>query len=194
MTTMDNWLCLTNDDRRIALATFWDEWMRHPVRIGFNSLHYDGPVVVRQSQLLGIDWPRDISFNRYRADSIDLMQFLSFQGEIDPLSLTAYCRLFGRPGESDDDGAGSQVAEWFAQADYERIKQHNAEDIRRTAWLAKRLGVVVADGAQPMIFDVETIGRASCADLVKPARNLKDPAKVADIVCLSWQIGLEDPS
>lgn len=142
-------ICRDDDDRRARLEWFWDCWRTHPVRIGFNSLHYDLPVLIRQSQLLSVDYPRDIEIGRYRADSIDLMQHLTFRGEIDPLGLVAYCRLFGRPNETSDDGDGSMVAAWVAAGEYDKVSAHCAEDLARTLWLAERIGVVSAVRAEP---------------------------------------------
>lgn len=135
------WECREDVNRRWALVQFWDLWCKHATRCGFNSLHYDIPVLIRQSQLLGVPFPQDISVNRYRADSLDLMNVLTFQGEIDALSLVNYCTLFGRE-ETAEDGTGSEVAQWVAAGQWHKVVSHCTEDVERTRWLARRLGLV----------------------------------------------------
>lgn len=135
------WACADDDDRREGLELFWRLWAIGAVRVGFNSLRYDLPVLIRQSQLLGVAFPKDISLNKYRADSLDLMHMLTFEGTIEPLSLVNYCLLFGRE-ETVEDGTGGDVAAWVAAGDWDAVRQHCAEDVERTRWLAKRLGVV----------------------------------------------------
>lgn len=129
--------CDSPSERRDALTLFWEMWTSHPVRVGFNCLKYDLPVLIRQSQLLRVRYP-EVSLNRYRADSIDLMNYLTFQGEIDALSLTSYCALFGYDG-TDDDHKGNEIAALYAAGDWTAIRTHCSEDLRRTYWLAARV-------------------------------------------------------
>lgn len=135
------WQCRADVNRRWALTQFWDLWCKHATRVGFNSLKYDIPILIRQSQLLNVPFPQDISVNRYRADSLDLMNVLTFQGEIDALSLVNYCKLFGRE-ETAEDGTGAEVAQWVAANEWAKVVAHCTEDVERTRWLARRLGLV----------------------------------------------------
>ena len=131
----------TDDERVWMLDRLWDFCAADHVMLTFNGLRYDLPVCIRQSQLLGIDYPK-LDLSPYRAEGIDLYQYLTHNGTIDGLGLQAFCRLFGREAETGEDGTGSQVAEWYAARDWQAIKAHCEEDLRRTAWLARRLKLV----------------------------------------------------
>ncbi len=105
--------------------------------IGFNSLGFDLPVLMRRSQLLGVKFPF-INLDRYRTPHIDLMERLTFQGKLTTRSLAFYCRRFGIP--CDDTTKGADIAALVAAEDWAGVKAHNLADVRKTTALAQRLG------------------------------------------------------
>lgn len=105
--------------------------------IGFNSLSFDLPVLIRRSQLLGIPVP-DVNLDRYRSPHIDLKQRLSFNGVITWRSLKFYARRFGIPCHDQTDGA--QIAALVAAGNWQAVADHCRSDVKLTAQLAARLG------------------------------------------------------
>lgn len=134
--------CATDEDRADALRYFWDLWPLYQIEdtITFNGLWYDFPVIIRQSQLLGVRHP-NINLSPYHSGHIDLYQRLTWNRQVDGLSLQSYCRLFGRPEETGEDGTGAEVAAWAAAGEWDKVTAHCTEDLRRTAWLARRISV-----------------------------------------------------
>ena len=135
--------CATDEDRKDALRYFWDLWSLYRIEetISFNGLRYDLPVLIRQSQLLGVPHPT-LNLSPYHSGHIDLYQRLTWNGQVDGLSLQSYCRLFGRPEETGEDGTGAEVAAWAAAGEWDKVTAHCTEDLRRTAWLARRISAV----------------------------------------------------
>lgn len=125
-----------NADEAFMLTWFWE--MTHRARfVGFNILQFDLPVLIRRSQLLGVEYPA-INMDRYRTPHVDLLDRLSFQGKIPFRSLGFYCRRFNVP--SADTVAGTDIPGLVARGDWDLVKSHCEEDITKTALLAARLG------------------------------------------------------
>jgi Predicted 3'-5' exonuclease related to the exonuclease domain of PolB len=118
------------------LWRFWSE-IGNAATIGFNSLGYDLPVLVRRSQLLGIPYPA-VNLDRYRTPHIDLSEELSFRGKLTMRSLRFYCKLFNIPCA--DATSGADVAALVAAGDWSAIAEHCRADVDKTAALARRLG------------------------------------------------------
>lgn len=109
--------------------------------IGFNTLGFDLPVLIRRSQLLGIR-PLDLNLDRYRTPHIDLMQRLSFNGVLKFRSLKFYARRFGIP--CNDETAGKDIAALVAANDWAAVAEHCRSDVLLTAALATRIGYLMA--------------------------------------------------
>jgi DNA polymerase III epsilon subunit-like protein len=105
--------------------------------IGFNSLNFDLPVLIRRSQLLGIRCP-NVNLDRYRTPHVDLLEQLTFHGRLTMRSLRFYLRRFGIP--HDDPVQGSDIAALVAQNCWDVIAEHVKADVLGTAQLAHRLG------------------------------------------------------
>lgn len=104
--------------------------------IGFNVLGFDLPVLIRRSQILSVRYPA-LVLDRYRTPHIDMLQKLTFNGQITYRSLAFYCRRLGIP--CDDKITGADIAELVANEDWEAIKAHVRADVAKTTKLAKRL-------------------------------------------------------
>lgn len=138
-------------EERVALTDLWaavtEEWRRGddgglPQLVTFCGVTADWPTAVRRSQLLGVEVPACITFDRYRSPlwKGDLAQVLTFGGTIGfQRSLKTYCRLFDIRGLPQDDIDGSEVAARWAAGDVESVLRHNAADLHATRQLACRL-------------------------------------------------------
>jgi len=113
--------------------------------VGFRSLSFDLPVVIRRAQYLGIPCP-DFSLDRYRSPHLDIAERLSFNGKITWRSLSFYCRSFGIP--HDDTVKGKDITGLVAAHDWEAVAAHCRSDVEATAALARRLGWVRPVSAQ----------------------------------------------
>lgn len=151
------------------------------VLVGFNNFHFDGPVLVRRSQYLGVPYP-ELSFDKYRSPDVDLMQRLTFNGTIDAKKLQEYARLFCIPGAGTDECNGSQIAALVKADEWATVASHCACDVALTKGLAERLGWL-PPGA--LVFDLETVAREDAADFLEPPcapANYKDPDKIAAFI------------
>ena len=109
--------------------------------VGFNSLGFDLPVLIRRSQLLGIRAPF-VNLDKYRTPHIDLIHRLTFNGTLTYRSLAFYCRRFGIPCA--DTIASADIGALVAAGDWEGVKAHNLADVEKTARLAYRLGLLAS--------------------------------------------------
>jgi len=123
-------------DELILLDWFWGQ-VQSGRLVGFNILSFDLPVLIRRSQLLGLDVPY-VNLDRYRTPHIDLLDKLSFQGRIPYRSLSFYCRRFGI--DCVDTVAGADIPGLVAEGEWDAVKEHCASDVQKTAKLAARLG------------------------------------------------------
>lgn len=105
--------------------------------VGFNSLSFDMPVLMRRAQLLGMPYP-ELNLDRYRTPHIDVLERLSFHGKLTLRSLKFYGRRFGLAVP--DDIKGADIAGLVAAGDWSAIEKHCAADVELTAALAARLG------------------------------------------------------
>lgn len=124
------------------LAEYWEQYPTGTV-VGFNSTAFDWPIVCRRSQVLRVPFPMP-QLSKYRPDFrlIDLMTYLTWNGLVEPKSLTTYCKLFGLDVPQDD-STGADIAALHAAGDWTTIRHHVRADIQKTAALAVRVGVSV---------------------------------------------------
>ena len=105
--------------------------------LGFNTLSFDLPVLIRRSQLLGIAYP-DLNLDRYRTPHVDLLQKLTFNGALAMRSLNFYAKRFGIPCH--DMTTGKDIAALVAANDWATVTAHCRDDVEVTGALARRLG------------------------------------------------------
>lgn len=129
---------LTRADHDEAQLLIW-LWLGVGTRaiVGFNSLSFDLPVLIRRSQLLGVPYP-DLNLDRYRTPHVDLLERLTFHGKLTYRSLGFYLRRFGLP--HDDTTKGADVAALVAAEEWAALAAHCRSDVEGTAALARRLG------------------------------------------------------
>lgn len=119
------------------LAWLWLQLGGRPI-IGFNTLGFDLPVLIRRSQLLDVPYP-DLNLDRYRTPHVDLLQKLSFNGSQTFRSLNFYCRRFGLDVPADA-VKGAEMPQLVADENWPAVKAHCFADVAKTVALARRLG------------------------------------------------------
>lgn len=129
-----------NEDELIKWA-----WCAIDLRavVGFNSLSFDLPVLIRRSQLMGLKYPT-LNLDKYRTPHVDLMERLSFNGKLTMRSLDFYCRRFAIPIH--DTISGADIAALVAAGQWGSVNDHCRCDIVKTAALARRLRLFGAVG------------------------------------------------
>jgi hypothetical protein len=128
------------DTERGALEQFWRE-CREPgiTLVGFNTLQFDLPVLVRRSQYLGVSVPW-LSLNKHRHPGImDLMQMLSFDGLVRARSQAFYCRRFGVTAGADDRHTGADIGRLVEAGDWEAVRVHVLADVEKTRALYRKV-------------------------------------------------------
>jgi len=113
--------------------------------VGFNTLNFDLPVVMRRAQYLGIRCP-DFNLDKYRTPHLDVLDRLTFRGRLKMRSLSFYCQRFGVP--HDDTVKGKDITALVAAKDWEAVASHCRSDVMATTLLARRLGWVRPVSAQ----------------------------------------------
>lgn len=141
--TVDTETCRDDLSELTALSHFW-EASRGRQLLGFSIRTFDAPTLVQRSRLLGIE-PRDLSLARYgRGSVIDLRDILTFDDAryeaIMPRTLKAFCRRFDIPVR--DEVNGSEIPALVAAGEWDKVVAHLISDVRLTAALAKRIGVL----------------------------------------------------
>jgi len=101
------------------LRAAW-EAINSRIIIGFYSLSFDLPVLIRRSQLLSV---------RFVMPNLD---------KITSRSLSFYCKRFAIA--SDDTTTGADIGSMVAAGDWAGVEAHCRADVDKTAALARRLG------------------------------------------------------
>ena len=118
------------------LRAAW-EAINSRIIIGFYSLSFDLPVLIRRSQLLSVRFVMP-NLDKYRTPHIDLFERLTFNGKITSRSLSFYCKRFAIA--SDDTTTGADIGSMVAAGDWAGVEAHCRADVDKTAALARRLG------------------------------------------------------
>lgn len=123
------------------LTNLWADLLKiqHPVLVGFNHVAFDLPVLMRRSLYLDVPYPR-LSLDKFRTPHIDIMQHLTWNGLVRARSLKFYAKRFSIP--FDDAVSGADIPALVAAGDWEKVISHVTSDVRLTAALARRVGVL----------------------------------------------------
>jgi predicted PolB exonuclease-like 3'-5' exonuclease len=100
--------------------------------VGFNSRHFDAPVLAARSMRHGLAWPwyyqkRGARHRYSHEDHFDVLDFLSDYGASKRASLNVWARLVGMPGKGDV--GGGDVAGMIERGEVEKVKRYNAGDV-----------------------------------------------------------------
>jgi predicted PolB exonuclease-like 3'-5' exonuclease len=104
----------------------------------FNGRRYDLPVLMARCRVLGIPCP-SFDIRRYGSRNVDMMDVLTFHGELSPRSLTWFARRFGL--DTSDAFSGREVAVLHEDGNWDAIKKHCESDVTLTRQLAERCGI-----------------------------------------------------
>jgi 3'-5' exonuclease len=136
-------ICQDEAAEKQALEALWNRVVNiaGAVRslVTFNGFGYDLPVLMRRSQLLGVEYP-ELNLDKYRSPHIDLMQRLTWRGVIKPHSLKFYASRFGLPVMDETDG--SQIAELVKAGNWKAVEEHCLSDLQLTRFLAQKLRLI----------------------------------------------------
>jgi predicted PolB exonuclease-like 3'-5' exonuclease len=138
---------IAQDENKEAfiLKAFWKVIGDGDCLVGFNIIGFDLPVLLRRSlYLLGPHWDiPDYRLRKYGGMSNveDLMHQLSFNGMLAFKSLRFYVRRFGLD-MAPDEVSGSMIPALVDEGKWDEVRGHVEADVKNTAALAKRLGVV----------------------------------------------------
>ncbi len=119
------------------LGLFW-AFLDNRNTIGYNSLGFDLPILLRRSLYLNVPAPR-LNLNKYKSDQIDLMQVLSMSGTLRTRSLNFYCKRFGLDVPRDET-TGADIYALVTVGDWGAVAKHCHTDVCKTVALARRLG------------------------------------------------------
>jgi predicted PolB exonuclease-like 3'-5' exonuclease len=130
------------------LQSVWQDINQQPT-IGYNTLGFDLPVLLRRSLYLGVPHPH-VSLDKYRTNHIDLQMRLSYNGAIKFRPLSFYCKRFGI--ESDDETSGKDIGAFVAAGEWDKVAAHCRADVLKTTALAERMGLLKPIPAPPEVF------------------------------------------
>ncbi len=117
-------------DEAMIIRGFWEVVYPGDVFIGHNAFGFDLPFLRQRSWILGIRPSRRIDLRRfYTGDVIDTMETWSNWGATKFIGLDKLGTLLTVGGKT---GHGSDVAEWWAAGDLQRIAEYCREDVRLT--------------------------------------------------------------
>lgn len=141
-------IVLTIDQPRneaAALCTFWAE-LDNRVTVGYNSIGFDLPILLRRSLYLGVQAPM-LNLDKYRSPHLDLQQKLSFNGTKPYRSLNWYCKRMGLDVPCDSSTSGKDIGQLVAEGQWEAVGAHCRSDVLKTKALAERLGLFAKEPA-----------------------------------------------
>jgi predicted PolB exonuclease-like 3'-5' exonuclease len=117
------------------LSDFWDSVMDYQQLVGFNSLTFDAPFLIKRSWYNGVKPPRQLNLKRYinpdrNTNHVDLRCLLSNWDSYAKGSLDLYCQLMLGTGKGEIDG--SMVQAMWDEGKFAELRKYNEEDARLT--------------------------------------------------------------
>lgn len=137
-------VCKTEDDERIVLDAFTGILDEHGgvSLVGFNSLRFDWPLIMRRCAYLGLAIPA-INLDRYRSHHLDLWEILSNRGTTPAHALSWYMRRLGHL-DLVKPLTGAEEAQAAQQGRWDELRASVACDVQATIRLARWLHVLPA--------------------------------------------------
>jgi hypothetical protein len=138
--------CETEADERLVLQAFWHQLQDRGL-IGFRIRTFDAPMLMARSRYLGLASPR-FDLGRYGRGGriVDLWDVLTFglsdyeTTSVMPRRLKVFAQRYGLT--VDDDIDGKDIGQLVTAGDWDGVRRHVESDVRLTAQLAQRLGVL----------------------------------------------------
>lgn len=136
--------CDGDEQERRVLRDFWgkvyDPVTRAVIPIAtFNGRRFDLPLLMVRSRLLGLDSPL-LDIRKYYTPHPDILERLTFNGDVDYRSMQWFARLFGF--DTSDAFSGAEIATLYQDKNWDAIKAHCASDVRLTRLIGERWGVL----------------------------------------------------
>jgi len=124
-------ITLADDDERWLVTEFWRTVAPTDVIVGHNIQEFDLRFLRQRSWILGIEPSRKFDLRRYyTTEVIDTLQlWTNWTSNRKGVTLQALAAVLGCGAKT---GAGTNVAEWWAERDLERIKSYCQQDVRLT--------------------------------------------------------------
>lgn len=129
-----------NDMHEAEMLRWYWHHVGQRATVGYNTLGFDLPMVLRRSLYLGVTTPV-INLDRYRTPHIDLQQKLSYDGKFKYRSLNWYCKRFAL-NVADDSVTGEDIPRLVVEGNWAAIADHCWTDVLKVAELAKRMGYI----------------------------------------------------
>jgi hypothetical protein len=122
-------MAFAGEDERRIISDFWDEIRAGDVIVGHNVIDFDLRFLQQRSWILGIRPSRSLDTRRYyTADVVDTLQlWTNWGGNKRGVTLDALGSALGCGRKT---GEGTNVAQWWASRDLDRIKKYCRDDVR----------------------------------------------------------------
>lgn len=144
-------LCRTEDEERAVLESFP---LEDPY-IGFNSLKFDWPMLMRRARYLGVSL--HINTDKYRTPNIDLSDVLTHHGVLAAKSLDFYCKRLGWSDLLPKPLSGEEESRVPVTGAWDQLAASLRRDVRATSRLAQWLDVIPVKTAE-MSADQALVG------------------------------------
>jgi predicted PolB exonuclease-like 3'-5' exonuclease len=133
--TRNKAMSLTNDDEKQILISFWDLIQGEDCFIGYNTLKFDIPFIIRRSMHYGI-MPTNrlfLQYTKYDPTPIhyDMLLVIS-GGRENYYSLHQACDFFGIPSPKTGGIVASQVADFYKAGRIAEIADYCLRDVQST--------------------------------------------------------------
>lgn len=120
------------------LEHFWSLARKFDTLITFNGRNFDLPFLMLRSALLKVKPSKNFLGNRYdTSQHIDLLEQLSFYGQVRKFNLDFYCHSFGIESPKSKGVTGMDIKELYTAGRIDDIAIYCAGDIRATLELYK---------------------------------------------------------
>jgi len=148
---LESWVAKDARGEYALLMALWGRLKNRDRLIGYNIKAFDLPVLATRSRLLSVTaMPQRLSdpraWGRYMDGVVDLFDLVNFgnpysKDHVVSRGLKSMARRFNLEVPEDDEGGGD-VADLVACGAWDAVKYHCECDVRRTARLAMRFGVI----------------------------------------------------
>jgi 3'-5' exonuclease len=129
--------CFAGSVESPLLRDFWAELRPNDFLVGHNLLAFDLPYIQARSAVNKVKPSRSFDLRRYSAAAVfDTMQVWANWDRQRYPKLELLAAVLGLESKS---GAGDQVAKWYEENDWDRIKEYCLQDVRLTRDIYRRM-------------------------------------------------------
>lgn len=131
-------VCKSEDEERLLLQMTATSLNQGSTLVGFNSLRFDWPLLMRRALYLGVKFPK-ISLDRYRTPHVDLFDVLTNHGSLTAHSLKFYASRF-QWLDVEKPSSGAEESRVFSTGNWKDLETSLRHDVTITKRLAEKLG------------------------------------------------------